>query len=454
MAQVAQGKKDIVFTKKQDEGDFVAAIPPALENKPVEELRLNSSGAIVDATTLTTFFVDDNGVKHASNHATDELEVTGTFALNRRANPNVDRIERTTGSFIADGFTAPSFVSVEGSSGNDKPFKITAVNVLNMEIDEDFGRISPDEAAQTLTLYQGWQRIEGLAWTGRLRTDANGKWEVIPDATLKRQAELAFLSELASFVDAETQREINEDAPGVTLLRSERRQQSAMADLLTPASAPTWDDLQDDLNVAARQIYNELSASSSSVSVTFNATANRIERTAGSWITDGFVEGMEVTVTGSSNNNAVWTVHNATALNLAIIDEESLTQEGPVSVDVSGLKTLAGYRKWRSSTDEWSADKADLGRYMKDSVITEWFERVGKAENTYGNVVENATVWAGSTVYAVDDAVYDPITNLFYVCNTGHTSGTTFASDIANWGQYLPTQFSIDAFPRSQLELD
>lgn len=453
MAQGAFFRDDLVLSKQQDENNAYLIIPAPLEATPIDQLRRDDTDTVVDAQTLSAFFIDDAGTKHAANFSPDAVKVTGTFELDRRGGPD-DRIIRTTGSFITDGFVVGKWLSIEGSTSSDFALKIKTVAALEITIDETVSRITVDEAAQTLTLHQGWQRLEGLDFREKLTTDANGLWKAKADGAQIKAGRQQFFADVAKYVDDETNRIIAEQAPGYSVLLAEKRQQAAMAQLRKDAGSPDINDLYGDVALFGKRIVDELAASSTGISVTFNATQNRIERTSGSWTTDGYRDGMEVTVSNSASNDDTVTIINVTALNLKIAAADALTQEGPVSVDLSAINTLTGYRKYRADPDEWSANSNDLTDFMSESIVIEWTQRTRNDENTWVQVVKDATVWAASTAYAVDDSVYDKYEGKFYTCNTAHTSGTERTDDAAKWTEYAPNQITLTAFPTTQLELE
>lgn len=71
-------------------------------------------------------------------------------------------------------------------------------------------------------------------------------------------------------------------------------------------------------------------------------TGDTITRSAGSWITDGFVAGMVITIAGSASNNMTTAAAIATVTATVItLDTDDLTDEGPVGdVTVTGTHAL------------------------------------------------------------------------------------------------------------------
>lgn len=65
--------------------------------------------------------------------------------------------------------------------------------------------------------------------------------------------------------------------------------------------------------------------------LTFTETGNTLERTTGSWVTDGVTTGTVVTVTNSASNNRSFTVASVTATTLTFISSDTVNDEGPTA---------------------------------------------------------------------------------------------------------------------------
>ncbi len=73
--------------------------------------------------------------------------------------------------------------------------------------------------------------------------------------------------------------------------------------------------------------------------------ADTIQRSAGSWITNGFKEGDLIRVSGSASNNGIFKIASLTATVLTLTGDASLTNEGPVGgVDVDGALVKVNVR--------------------------------------------------------------------------------------------------------------
>jgi len=103
-----------------------------------------------------------------------------------------------------------------------------------------------------------------------------------------------------------------------------------------------------------------------SPSLTFaDANPDTITRSAGSFVSDGFVAGDIVTVAGSSNNDDTYVVQTVAALVLTLAAAETLTAEGPVaSCALSGYAQLDfedDDDKITRSAGSWTTDGFRVG---------------------------------------------------------------------------------------------
>ena len=201
----AYRENDIVKYKEEDKNQAIDDLPVALETVNNDMiLWKESTSEYVDARNETTFFIDDNGGKHLQNYAANAVKVTGTFDLNRRGGPN-DAVQRSTGSWITDGFTVGSWVSFEGTTNEDSiAFKVIAVSALDLEFDESIQRISIDELAVSCTVHQGWQRLENVDFEREMNLKPSGQWAVKADGKLKTEAYDKFVADLANVVKSFT----------------------------------------------------------------------------------------------------------------------------------------------------------------------------------------------------------------------------------------------------------
>jgi len=63
----------------------------------------------------------------------------------------------------------------------------------------------------------------------------------------------------------------------------------------------------------------------------------------GSWIAEGFIVGDQITVSGSANNNAVFTIASLTADTLTLIATNALTDEVGAIIDVTAIRSAFAY---------------------------------------------------------------------------------------------------------------
>ena len=124
-------------------------------------------------------------------------------------------------------------------------------------------------------------------------------------------------------VDSATQITLNEN---ITTTNSDDTQAQIYAE--------SWEVMRETVNTGAVSFtYNENSPS-----------ADTITRGAGSFITDGFVEGMKIDVTGTSLNDGTYTIASVAALTLTLDDSDDLAAE-TVSSTIYALTdfTLTNY---------------------------------------------------------------------------------------------------------------
>jgi hypothetical protein len=455
MAEKAYIVNDIVQSKENDVNQNIVDVPVALESKPISELRFKeASTALVDATLETDFFIDDNGVKHLQNYSPDELKISGTFTLNRRGGLYDDRVERATGSFVTDGFVVGKYVSIEGNANDNQPLLVTVVNALNMEFDNDFGRITADEAAQTLTLHQGWQRLEDINLSDELGKTDLGRYYPKSASELQDDAALLFEQQLRDIV----RQHAVESTPFPERHRNPPEGSFAGKKLINNTTSFTYDDLAKDAVLHGGRIYDKLTAQTTGVDITFDATNGKIIRASGSFSDDGFKQAMEITVTGSTSNNRKFTINwvggtGNTEIKVSAADTAGITQEGPTTgVTLDGLATIQGYEEFRSNDTPGEVDRKIWRRYMQESVTENWFDILAQNEESHLSSILYVSEWEVSTAYALDDIVFDPISKKYYMCSTAHTSGTgTFQDDIANWTEYKPEDISLPDYPAEQI---
>jgi len=72
-----------------------------------------------------------------------------------------------------------------------------------------------------------------------------------------------------------------------------------------------------------------------------DSNPDTIVRTTGSWVTDGFIDEMVITITSSTSNNTTYTIDSVTATTLTLISGDTIVVEtGSSGVSVSGAPSL------------------------------------------------------------------------------------------------------------------
>jgi hypothetical protein len=72
------------------------------------------------------------------------------------------------------------------------------------------------------------------------------------------------------------------------------------------------------------------------VPVSFSSTGNTLMRLdTGNWVTDGLVAGQEIEVSGTANNNAIYTILHVTASTLMLAASPAVSNEGPVTATIA-----------------------------------------------------------------------------------------------------------------------
>jgi hypothetical protein len=174
----------------------------------------------------------------------------------------------------------------------------------------------------------------------------------------------------------------------------------------------------------------------------FDATADTITRSRGSWVGDGFVADTTAAVLGSGSNDvslAVVTV-TPTVLTLANgLSDEDVSSEG---ISVTSGQTMAA---WAVSTvDHYAGIDAQfrfdisLGRYPNVSPVTQWLKRIPwswQASAREYSFPEHVATWRKGDGPAAIDASRNPAFEEEYddrIYNLGNsnrfTTGRTFAN--------------------------
>ena len=209
-----------------------------------------------------------------------------------------DTITRASGSWIADGFDLDQSIQVSGSAGNDGTYQIGSISTDGATLTLDFQDTLSDEP-----------NAAGIAVTGQdtLTRNDTGSW--IDDGFLAGDAITVTGSGTNNgtyLIDA-----ISDDGLILTL--------------------DSVDTLTDEPNAAAVTV----------------ATQDTITRNRGSWIIDGFQAGDSIAVTGSTNNDATYSIDSISAdgRTLTLGTADTLTDDTDQGVSVvapTGPAPVAG----------------------------------------------------------------------------------------------------------------
>ncbi len=448
MAKRAYIVGDIVESLAEDINQRIEDVPVALENRPPDELLWNGT-AVVDALTLTEFYIDPQGTKHAQNLATSKVSVTGTFTLNRRASL-ADRFERTAGSWVTDGFVVGDIVSVSGTVSNDKVFKIVSVSASYMNIDETVSRVSPDETVE-MTIETGWQKIYSTTFRAPIVLE-NGIWRDKTDDELHTEAKELFETN----ADADADAWVSTNGGTYPARRREQAEyEAAQMRIARASSTMTLEQLANDGWNFGTDILDKVIASQTALTLTFNAANHTVTRSAGSWDTDGFRRAMQVTFTGTTSNNKTFTIVSFTAtvltLSTSVKEPEVVDETATADCAASAITTLIGYRRFRGVDDPGDFPSSYAEQFMEGAIINVWFDRIRTTRRDHVDGARTSGIWTGSTPYVVGDIEWVKALNAFKKCNTAHTSSADFNTDVANWDDYLPDGATYPDYPTEQL---
>lgn len=144
----------------------------------------------------------------------------------------------------------------------------------------------------------------------------------------------------------------------------------------------------------------------------FDATADTITRSRGSWIADGFVTDTIATVTGTASNNVSLEIEGVTATVLSLANGLANEDVSSAAVSVSSGQTMAA---WAAATvDAYAGIDAEfridigMGRYPTASPVTNWLKRMPAAwlasAREY-SLPEHVATWRkGDGAVAIDES--------------------------------------------------
>ena len=241
-------------------------------------------------------------------------------------------ITRGSGSFVTDLFEVGDIVVVAGAAdaANNGTFTLAAVSALVLTINEDFTTAAADAGVTIIETVTSGSLTVDFDNAGETVTRASGSF--ITDG-FKVGGTVA----ITGAVDAG-----NNGTKTIT---------NVAALVLTLTAGDITDDETGDAGVEIVQ-----TVTSGSLTVDFK-TANTVNRSSGSFVTDGFLAGQSVVVTGAVDgaNNATFVVERVAALELKFTTTV-LAETGDAGVLIS--ETRAGFDSW--IIDRYDPFSADL----------------------------------------------------------------------------------------------
>lgn len=101
--------------------------------------------------------------------------------------------------------------------------------------------------------------------------------------------------------------------------------------------------------VQLREPYPDCAMQGEPADVDFSAAADTITRGTGSWVTDGFKVGMDITIAGTASNNGTFTVTTVTATELTTDGSPSLADETNVDGSTFTITGTESTSTWRNA---------------------------------------------------------------------------------------------------------
>jgi hypothetical protein len=210
------------------------------------------------------------------NSVTNEGPETGTFTINAATG---DTITRGSGSWVSDGFAAGQSITVSGTPGSNGTY--TVLSVTDLVLTVAFSNAMHNEGPESATISTG-------AGDRIVRTSGS------------------FISDL--FTPGET---INLSGFGIAGHNGSFTIASVSAQTLTLTATTTGSD-------------------DGPVSATIDGTSgDRIVRSSGSFVADGFFNGQTITISGTAGNNGTFTIANVSDLTLTLTSVNGVIKEGP-----------------------------------------------------------------------------------------------------------------------------
>ena len=405
----------------------------------------------VTATTakFAIFDLDELNLDPSSTALTPSMALDSfpTFTPGQNSG-DVGTITRRTGSWIADGFTADSYIRVVNSTSNDGFWHITAITATTLTVDP--ATVLTAEAGNSDVTIEGVYLNEGdpaLTFAGQSITRATGSW--IADGFVVGQT-----ANIQSNPDASG---VNDNGLTVLAVTDTTLTLDTGATPFTPQNGVTGIIVFAQGNPAAlplAEIDPVHSLSNATVGLTFasaGATSGTITRATGDWGTQGFAVGQLVVVgAGSANAGSYW-VTGVSASLLTVATDAAFTAESNITgVEITGaallntqtptaevpVLTFAGNTVTRGSGD-WIADGFTVGQavQIQQSPANNGWYRIGAITATtitLQTVTGGAvTLVAGTTSGSPTDVTVSTSVTLLHPNLT--FGGSTLARDSGSW---------------------
>ncbi len=221
--------------------------------------------------------------EHVAMTGTDTLTFTDNAASETDTR---DTITRSAGSWLADGFRAGQYLTIEGSAENDGTYRIAEVTDLTLFLAEGEALIN-----ETLTRH---------AMSGSLTFADNGA--------------------AADTITRGSGSWLTDGFAAGQMIRVEGSGDNDGLYLIAAVTAST-------LTLVASDSLNPGTASSASVATISLTAPDTITRDSGSWIDDGFLVGQTITVSGTTANNGTYTINSVTDTCITLNPNERLSDE-------------------------------------------------------------------------------------------------------------------------------
>ena len=306
---------------------------------PIVGASTNGTAAHADSRFITfdrrgvLLEADDGGVYRLLNPTGPAITVVGnpelTFTASNSQQIGSHLLERSAGSWVDDGFRVGQWITVTGSPGNNDSYLITGISTFERELSLASRVRRTDDGPRTGILVTAEPQLLGVAQiTGQGR-------DIFEDG------KLTFADANSDTITRTAGSWITDGfAVGQRILVSG----SALNDGAYTIAART-------ATVLTLEATDELEAETSAgVNVRSGTTltfadrngSDTITRSTGDWASEGFAVGQEIIVSGTSENDGVYSILVVTPLALILDASDELTAE------VAGGATVTAGHVWQS----------------------------------------------------------------------------------------------------------